>query len=144
MLQSIDLRPLMLKTAQLLALASVKCMGDLQALSVSPTCLELRPNDSKIVLKPKHSYLPKVFSTPFRAQVITLFVLPPSERDQELNLLCPVRALKVYVEHSAPFRQSDQLFVCFGGCTNGCSVTKQRLSKCIIDAIMLAYSSLGL
>ncbi len=33
-LQSADLRSLMLKTTLLLALASVKCMGDLQALSV--------------------------------------------------------------------------------------------------------------
>ncbi len=38
-LQSVDLRPLMLKTALLLAWASLKYMGDLQALSVSPSCL---------------------------------------------------------------------------------------------------------
>ncbi|XP_016117994.1 heat shock 70 kDa protein 12A-like [Sinocyclocheilus grahami] len=53
-LQSIDLRPLVLKTALLLALASVKHMAHLQALSVSPTCLEFGPNDSKVVLKPRH------------------------------------------------------------------------------------------
>ena len=95
----------MLKTALLLALASVKHMGDLQVLSVSPTCLEFGPNNSKVVLKPRHRYIPKVLSTPFRAQVITLSALPPLEQDQELNLLCPVRVLKVYIEHSATFRQ---------------------------------------
>ncbi len=142
-LQSVDLRPLSLKTALLQALASVKRMGDLQALSVSPTCLEFGPNDSKIVLKPRHGYMPKVLSTPFRAQVITLSAHPPSEQDQGLNLLCPVRALRIYIEHSAYIRQSEQLFVCFGGRTKGSPVTKQRLSRWIIDTITLSYSSLG-
>lgn len=83
-------------------------------------------------------------STPFRAQVISLSALPPSEDDRDLNLLCPVRALRVYVERSAPFRQSEQLFVCFGGRTKGSPVTKQRLSRWIVDAISLAYASMGL
>ncbi len=47
--QSVDLRPLTIKAALLLALASVKYMGDLQALSDSPSCLKFGPNDSKIV-----------------------------------------------------------------------------------------------
>ncbi|XP_058618458.1 uncharacterized protein LOC131531609 [Onychostoma macrolepis] len=59
-LQSTNLRSLSLKTALLLALASVKRVGDLQALSVSPACLEFGPNDSKVVLKPRHGYVPKV------------------------------------------------------------------------------------
>lgn len=97
-LRSADLRPLTLKTALLLALASVKRDGDLQALSVSPACLEFGPNDSKV----KSGHL------------------------------------------SQPFRQSDQLFVCFGGRTKGSSVSKQRLSRWIVEAIALCYSSMGL
>ncbi len=143
-LQSTDLRSLLLKTALLLALASVKRVGDLQTLSTSPACLEFGPNDSKAVLKPRHGYVPKVLSTPFRAQVITLSALPPSEEDRELSLLCPVRALRIYFERSAPFRHTEQLFVSFGNRTKGHPVTKQRLSKWIVDAVMLAYSSLGL
>ncbi len=143
-LQSTDLRSLSLKTALLLALASVKRVGDLQALSTSPACLEFGPNDSKVVLKPRHGYVPKVLSTPFRAQVITLSALPPSEEDRELSLLCPVRALRIYFERSAPFRHTEQLFVSFGNRTKGHPITKQRLSKWIVDAVMLAYSSLGL
>ncbi len=42
-----------------------------------------------------------------------------------------------------PFRQSEQLFVCISGHTKGSPVTKQRLSKWIIDIIALAYSFLG-
>ncbi len=144
LLQSANLQSLSLKTALLLALASVKRIGDLQALSVSPTWLEFGPNDSKVILKLRHGYKPKVLSTPFRAQVITLSALPPSEEDQELCLLCPVRALKIYIESSAPFRQLEQLFVSFGNSTKGHPVTKQRLSRWIVDTIMLAYSSSGL
>ncbi len=42
-LQSTNLRSLSLKTALLLALASVKRVGDLQALYISPACLEFGP-----------------------------------------------------------------------------------------------------
>ncbi len=81
------------------------------------SCLKFGPNNSKIVLKPRHGYIPKVLSTLFRAQVITLSALPTSELDQELNLLCPVRALRIYIVGSANFRQSKQDFVRFGGRT---------------------------
>ena len=66
-LQTVELKPLSLKTALLLALASVKRVGDLQALSVSASCLEFGPGDSKVILKPRHGYVPKVLSTPFKA-----------------------------------------------------------------------------
>ncbi len=52
--QSLSLRVLTLKPALLLALASVKRVGDLQALSVNPVCLEFGP------LKPRLGYVPKV------------------------------------------------------------------------------------
>ncbi len=66
-----------LKTALLLALASVKRVGDLQALSVNLAHLEFGPNDPKVVLKPRLGYLPKVLSTLFRARVIVLSALNP-------------------------------------------------------------------
>jgi len=70
--QSSDMKHLSFKTVFLMALASVKCIGDLQALSVRATCLEFEPNDSKIILKPRHGYL----NTSFRAQFISLPALP--------------------------------------------------------------------
>ena len=143
-LGSTDLKSLSLKTALLLALASVKRVGDLHALSISASCLEFGPNDSKVLLKPKHGYVPKVLSTPFRAQVISLSALPVSGEDSDAHTLCPVRALRLYLERSASFRQSEQLFVCFGGRTKGLPVTKLTLSRWIVDAIALAYTSLGL
>ncbi|CAM4649880.1 unnamed protein product [Leuciscus chuanchicus] len=77
-IQSISLKHLSFKTVFLMALASVKRIGDLHALSVSPACLEFGPNDSKVILKPKHGYVPKSLNTPFRAQVISLSALPGS------------------------------------------------------------------
>ncbi len=99
-MQSTSLRALSLKNALLLALALVKRVGDLQALSINLACLEFRPNDSKVVLKPRLGHVPKVLSTPIRAQVIALSALTPSTGSQELSLLCPVRALRVYIERS--------------------------------------------
>ncbi len=124
-------------------LLSVKPVGDLQALSVNPACLEFAPNDSKIVLKPRLGYVPKVLSTPFRAQIIALSELPPSTGSQELSLLCPVRAPRVYIECSHTGNQNSFLSA-FGNCAKGGSVTKQGISRWLVDAITPAYSSLGL
>ncbi|XDV27979.1 hypothetical protein PO909_031413 [Leuciscus waleckii] len=143
-LQSVDLRYLSLKTAFLMALASVKRVGDLHALSVSASCLDFGPNDSKVILKPRHGYVPKVLSTPFRSQIISLSALPRSEGEDDVNFLCPVRALRIYVERSDAFRQSEQLFVSFGGRAKGLATSKQSLSRWIVDAIAMAYRSKNL
>ncbi len=63
LLQSVNLRSLSLKTTLILALASVKWMSDLQALSESPYCPQFGPHDSKVILKPKHGYVPQALST---------------------------------------------------------------------------------
>ncbi len=67
----------------------------------------------------------------------------PSTGSQELSLLCPVRALRVYIERSASYRKSEQLFVGFGNHAKGGPVTKQGISRWLVDAVTLAYSSLG-
>ncbi len=56
----------------------------------------------------------------------------------------PCQALRIYFERSASFSRMEQLFVSFGNRAKGHPVTKQRLSKWIVDAVTLAYSSLGL
>ena len=83
-ISSANLRPLSLKMALLLALPLVKHVGDLQALSFSTSCLEFGLNDCKVILKPRHGYVPKVLSTPFRAQVISLL---GASRDRTLSAL---------------------------------------------------------
>ncbi|CAM4276047.1 unnamed protein product [Leuciscus chuanchicus] len=140
-LESVDLKYLSLKTVFLIALSSVKRVGDLHVLSVSPACLEFGPNDSKVILRPRHGYIPKAIGTPFRAQIISLSALPASDNGDSDNLLCPVRALRVYITRSAAFRLSEQLFVSFGRRTKGLAASKQSLSRWIVDAIAAAYAS---
>ncbi len=76
-IQSVSLQLLSLKTALLLALAPVKRVGDLQALSIDNSCIEFGPGDCRLTLKPRKGYVPKVLSTPFKEQVITLSAFRP-------------------------------------------------------------------
>ncbi|KAL0148432.1 hypothetical protein M9458_056242 [Cirrhinus mrigala] len=142
-LQSVKLDALSFK-ALLTALTSIKRVGDLQALSVNSSCLEFGPADSHVVLRPRPGYVPKVPTTPFRDQVVTLQALSSQEDDPNLTLLCPVRALRIYMERTQPFRRSEQLFVCYGGQQKGKAVSKQRISHWLVNAIRMAYLARGL
>ncbi len=142
-LQTVEPKFLSMKTLLLLALASIKRVGDLHAFSVDDSCLQFGPADSQIILRPRPGYVPKVPTTPFRDQVVSLQALPPEEADPALALLCPVRALRHYVDRTQSFRTSDQLFVCHGGRQKGNAVSRQRMAHWIVDAITLAYQAQG-
>ncbi len=133
-LDSVELKYLSAKTALLTALTSIKRVGDLQAFSVSEECLVFGPVYSHVVLRPRPGYVPKVPTTPFRDQVVNLQALPSEEADPALALLCPVRALRIYVDRTRSFRSSEQLFVCYRGQQKGKAVSKQRLAHWIVDA----------
>ncbi len=83
-----------------------------------------------------------------RSQVVTLhsFHPPPfaSCEDERLHLLCPVRALKLYLDRSKVWRKSSQLLVCFGAGRRGLATSKQRISHWVRDAISLAYKARNL
>ncbi|KAL0195457.1 hypothetical protein M9458_009029, partial [Cirrhinus mrigala] len=138
-LASVKLKYLSFKTSLLIALTSIKRVGDLHAFSVSESCLEFGPADSHVTMRPRPGYVPKVPTTPLRDQVVNLQALPPEEADLALTLLCPVHALRTYVDRTRSFRCSEQLFVCFGGQQMGNAVSKQRLAHWVVDAITLAY-----
>ncbi len=147
-LTSVGLKELSLKTTLLLALASAKRIGDLHAFSVDSDCIRFGPGDCSVTLRPRMGYVPKSLSTAFKTQTVSLSALSSEstasrEADAQTSV-CPVRALRIYIDRSASFRQSDQLFVCYGGCARGRAVSKQRLSHWIVDAITAAYTSQGL
>ncbi len=147
-LTSMGLKELSLKTTLLLALASAKRIGDLHAFSVDSDCIRFEPGDCSVTLRPRMGYVPKLLSTSFKTQTVSLSALSSEstasrEADAQTSV-CPVRALRIYIDRSASFRQSDQLFVCYGGCARGRAVSKQRLSHWIVDAITAAYTSQGL
>ncbi|KAL0195045.1 hypothetical protein M9458_008617, partial [Cirrhinus mrigala] len=142
-LESVELKYLSLKTSLLIALTSIGRVGQLDAFSVNESCLEFGPADSHAHLRPRPGYVPKVPTTPFRDQVVNLQALPLEEADTALGLLCPVHALRIYVDRTRSFRRSEQLFVCFGGQQKGNAVSKQRLAHWVVDAITLAYQCQG-
>ncbi|KAI2668522.1 Transposon Tf2-11 polyprotein [Labeo rohita] len=135
-IEEISYRFLTLKTVLLLALSSLKRVGDLQALSVAPSFLEFAPGLSKAFLYPRSGH----HSTP-RPVVLQAFC-PPPFRDpdqQKLNRMCPVRALDTYVHRAARWRKSDQLFVCYGPPKKGLPASKQTLSRWKVDAVCSSY-----
>ncbi len=142
-LDSVELKFLSVKTALLTVLTSIKRVGDLKAFSVSEECLEFGPVYSHVFLRPRPGYVPKVPTTPFRDQVVNLQALPSEEADPALALLCPVRALRIYVDRTRSFRSSEQLFVCHGAQQKGKAVSTQRLAHWILEAVALAYQSQG-
>ncbi len=87
--------------------------------------------------------MPKVPTTPFRDQVVNLQALPSEEAGAALALLCPIRALRIYVDRTRSFRSSEQLFDCHGGQQKGKAVSKLRLAHWIVDTVALAYQSQG-
>ncbi len=95
------------------------------------------PAYSHVVSRPRPGYVPKVPTTPFRDQVVNLQILPSEEADPALALLCPVRALRIYVDRTRSFRSSEQLFVCHRGQQKGKAVSKQRLAHWIVEAVAL-------
>lgn len=144
-LEKVSLKHLSLKTGLLLALASAKRVGDIHALSVHSSCTQFAPGHTRVSLKPHLAFVPKVVgsSSPI---ILTAFSPPPfsSEEDRRLHMLCPVRALQVYMDRTKRFRRSDQLFVSWASPHRGRPITKQRLSHWIVGAIALAYTSQGL
>ncbi len=56
-LEEVPLRFLTIKTVLFLAISSLKRVGDLQALSVAPSCLEFAPGMAKAFLFPSPSLL---------------------------------------------------------------------------------------
>ncbi len=142
-LESASDRILTLKVVLLLALTSLKRVGDLQAFSVSETCMDFAPGLVKVTLRPRPGYIPKVLSTSFRSQVVTLhsFHPPPfaSSEDERLHMLCPFRTLKLYVDRSKVWRKSPQLLICFGAGHCRLATSKQRISHWVRDTISLAY-----
>ncbi len=113
-LQSVEFKFLSLKTVLLAALATVKRVGDLQAFSFDDSCLEFGPGNSHVVLRPRPGCVPMFPPCPWETRWWTC-KRSREEADPAIALLCPVCALRIYVDRTQSFRTSDQLFVCFGG-----------------------------
>ena len=147
-IESADMKFLSYKTSLLLALTSAKRVGDLHDLSVYPSCTQFTPDGSKVTLRPNAAYLPKIIPTAYSSMTFELlsYCPPPfaSEEQRRLHSLCPVRALRTYIDRTQVVRLCDQLFLCFSNPAKGKALSKQRLSHWIVEAVSIAYGSRGL
>ncbi len=133
-LEEVSDRVLTLKIVLLLAMTSLKRVGNLQALSVAPSFLDFAPGLTKAFLYPRHlKFLPPCHGPSYCRPSALL----PSGTQTS-------RSLIVYVHRAALWRKSDQLFVCYGPSKRGLPATKQTLSWWIVEAIAMSYESSGL
>ncbi len=76
---------LTLKTVFLVAISSLKRVGDLQALSVAPTYLDFAPDMAKAFLYLRAGYAPKVPSSAPQPIVLQAFCSPPFREPDTQN-----------------------------------------------------------
>ncbi len=108
-IEEISDRHLTLKTLFLLAISSLKRVGDLQALSVAPTHLDFAPGMAEAFLYPRVGYVPRVPHVTPQPVILQAFSPPPfgEPEQQKLDCVCPVRAMDAYVHITALWKRVD-------------------------------------
>ncbi len=120
-----------LKFTLLLALASVKQVGNLQALSV-----EFGPNDFKV-------FFSHAAAAMYRRCSRLSPLYPSLQRTVIEGLTCYAQfgQCEYTLSVLSHLDSQNRVFVCFGGHSKGLPVTKQRLYHWIVNAIVLVYAS---
>ncbi|XP_050958769.1 LOW QUALITY PROTEIN: uncharacterized protein LOC127160164 [Labeo rohita] len=143
-----DLKLLSLKTALLLALSTAKRVSELHALSVHNSCMQFTMDYSRVSLKTNPAFVPKVSESALAYNQVDLMAFHPppfsSPEEERLHCLCPVRALRCYVNRTKALQKSNQLFVSWADSHRGKPISRQRLSHWIVEAIIVGYNSMGL
>ena len=87
-IDSADMKFLSFKTALLLAMTSAKCVGDLHALPVHPSCTQFTPDGSKVTLHLNVAYLPKIIPTAYSSMTFELlsYCHPPFASEEQRRL----------------------------------------------------------
>lgn len=110
-IREIPLLTLSQKVVFLVAITSARRVSELVALFCKSPYLIIHRD--KVVLRPQPSFLPKVVSAFHLNEDIVLPSLcpkPTHPKEVALHSLDVVRALRVYLSATAPFRKSDSLF----------------------------------
>ncbi len=78
-------------------------------------CIRFTKKKSKVILRPNPAFVPKVIKPGYSRMEIEIQAFHPplseSPRIGDLQHLCPTRALRIYLEKTQVFRQSENLFV---------------------------------
>ncbi len=144
-LESAPERILTLKVTLLLALTSLKRVGDLQALSVSEMCMDFAPGLVKVTLRSRPGYIPQglVHIVSLSGGHTSLF--PSSslcfEWGWETSHALPGSGIEAVCGSLQSLEKSSQLLVCFGAGRRGLATSKQRISHWVRDGISLAYEA---
>jgi len=128
------------KTVFLLAITSARRASDLHALCYTEPYIIM--TDPSVLLWPNIEFLPKVNSQFHASQPIRVPSMHAST-DQGLRLLCVRRALKYYLERARQHRKDEtsiQLFIAYGKKDLGKPISRQRLSRWLVETIQYAYT----
>jgi len=125
-----------MKTVFLLALASARRRGELQAISRDKKDLVF--GKKGVTLRTLPGFLPKTAIPGHDPQPFYVPALAPfSGRDNDDRLLCPVRMLKFYLLVTNGHRDNERLFVKVKGTGE---VSSQTISAWIVRCIRSCYS----
>lgn len=135
-------RDLTLKAVFLVATASARRVCELHALCREPPYFSVRQGG--VSLYPRSGFVPKV-NTPFHARQALELPSLTTEEDPSLRLLCPCRALRMYLARSRGYiaPDVDNLFVTFGGREKGKAASKHTISGWLTRTIRTAYEHAG-
>ena len=132
-----ELKWLSLKTLFLVAVASGRRVSCLHALSVADG--HFRQNQSGTTLVPAPGFLAKNDTLNYIAKAIVLTKMSRVSSVPEDRLLCPCRALRVYVERTRGIRgDDDHLFLCFAKNRHG-PASRDTLARWLVELVEFAY-----
>lgn len=97
----------------------------------APFWVQFFSGDIKMILKPNPAFVAKVVGSCSPIDLAAFAASYAASDKQRSRALCLVPVVRTYVDRTVSFRRSDHLFV-------------RRLFHWVVQAITLAYSSLGL
>ena len=133
------------KAAFLVALCSGARGGELAGLGALD---RTHVQDQSATLRPAPGFVPKVGSARNVNRVIRLAAYSPQHatrrRGEEFSLLCPVRALRIYLDKTRRVRQCDRLFVSFAAGREGQPIRAPTMATWLRRVIVDAYEVAGI
>jgi integrase len=119
--------------------------GELAGLGVLD---RIRIQDDCATLRPAPGFVPKVGSARNVNRVIRLEAFSPGtatrRRGEEFTLLCPLRALRIYLDKTRRVRRCDRLFVAYAAWREGQPIRAPTMATWLRQVITDAYVVAGI
>ena len=132
------------KTLFLLAITSLSRCSELHALDSRPEYVIFRKRSVSLTVNKFFLGKTAVPGQPLKKIELHSFYDPPrSELEHKWNLVCPVRALRIYLEKTDSIRKDNQLFISYSRKFLGRKVSTQSLSRWICKCIVYCYELMG-